>query len=318
MIRLLMNRQSVARFSSCAARFNVSADQLYLHPKEWKNLPSEQIFKLYEKRVLTLGKHYTKNQDELNALLSTAGDTGASPVNIRKVYNIESNFSSQELIAGKLEAYDPLEEPDLDANNYDEYSSKAQDLVDQHRTSREYNRIAAYELPLLAKYRQEYVPPTKSQVLKVRYTKYLGESHPAEKKVVIKAKFEEFAREAGLNEIEQHKLKLLLAKRYNPITNEIHLSLERFKYPTQNLKSLLTILDSLIKEAKTVRKGDEDYSTLPLDTRAYKRKLEFKLKRDKINAFPKEWARPQDAPVKKNDIVGKILNELTHKAQTYK
>lgn len=299
-------------FSGSALQFqrSIESTELYLHPREWRNLPSAKIFELYQQRVLKLGPNYTKSEDELNALLSTADDTGVSKTEIRQIYNLRDSESSEELIAGKLGGFNPLAEGELETYQYDEYSSNAQELIEQHRISREYNRIAAYELPLLAKYRSEYVPQ-KNKPLTVRYTNYVGESHPAEKKVTITADFDEFVKEAKLNDVEQHKLKLLLGKRYNPIKNQIHMSLERFKYPTQNFKYLLVICEKLINEAKTVRKGDEDFSDLPLDTRLYKRKMELQKKKQKINAFPEEWLRPQDAPIKKNVVEEAILNDLT-------
>ncbi|GMM36416.1 mitochondrial 37S ribosomal protein [Saccharomycopsis crataegensis] len=306
---------STSRRSFQTTAFSQVEADLYLHPEQWMGLPAPKIFELYQQRVVRLGSDYQKSEAELSALLSTSKTTGVSTSDIRRIYSIKNEPGSEDLIAGRLGGFTPFKDDgNLPTYQYDEYTSSAQDLIDQHRTSRKYNRIAAYELPLLTKYRSEFVPPSKDKTLTVRYTNYIGESHPADKKVVVKANFDDFTTDLKLSDKEKHKLKLILGKRYNPIKNQIHLSVEKFKYPTQNFKYSLVLLENLLKEVKTERKGEEDYSDLPLDTRLYERKMRIKKKIEKINAFPEDWLRPQDAPVKKNSIEQTILEQLGQKA----
>lgn len=305
--------------ASSSSRSKPHSDELYANPSSWVGLSSDKIFQLYEERVLKLGSKYTKCEEELRALLSTSKDTGVSAAEITKIYNLRSSSKNvahaDELIANKMSGISLFSDPSLIPFQYDEYSTTAQDLIEQHRRTRNYNRIAAYELPLLSKFRQEYKPSKPSNVLKVRYTNYIGEEHPSEKKVVIKANFDEFSKEMKLNEQQQHKLKLILGARYDLIRNEIHMSCEKFKYPTQNYKYLLVLLQKILKEVKEVkREGIEDYTDLPLDTRIYARKLKHLAKKQKINAFPEEWLRPQDAPVQKNDL-NSILESLKQRDQ---
>ena len=68
-----------------------------------------------------------------------------------------------------------------------------------------------------------FVPPTADMPLRFRYTTYLGEQHPAEKKVVM-----EFctADMPGLTEIQRAKLKKLCGVRYNPETDIVKMSCE--------------------------------------------------------------------------------------------
>lgn len=92
-----------------------------------------------------------------------------------------------------------------------------------------------------------FVPPNQSQVLRFRYTTYMGEDHPAEKKVVV-----EFCPDdiPGLEPVQKDKLKKLVGVRFNPETQIVKMSSEMFESQAQNKRYLGDLVDSLVREAK--------------------------------------------------------------------
>jgi small subunit ribosomal protein S35 len=92
-----------------------------------------------------------------------------------------------------------------------------------------------------------FVPPTQKEVLRFRYTTYMGEEHPAEKKVVV-----EFcpADMPDLTEIQRLKLKKLVGVRYNPETDIVKMSCEMFETQPQNKRYLGDLVDTLLREAR--------------------------------------------------------------------
>jgi hypothetical protein len=112
---------------------------------------------------------------------------------------------------------------------------------------RHYARIAAWEMPLLAQFVKKFEPPKADEVLRWRYTTYMGEQHLAEKKVVV-----EFS-PADLDELtdgQRLKLKKLAGPRYNPETDIIKMSCENYENQAQNKRYLGDLINSMIKEAK--------------------------------------------------------------------
>ncbi|CCH62592.1 hypothetical protein TBLA_0H03110 [Henningerozyma blattae CBS 6284] len=183
--------------------------------------------------------------------------------------------------------------------DFDELPSIAQDLVDQHREQRFYNRIAAYELPLLVKFRQEYIPPSTDSVLSFRYTTYPGEettpgSVPAASKVVLTISMDKLK----YSDKEKHKLAILSGTNYNPITKTFKFSCNKYQNKLENKYYLINIWNQLITELKDTSDMFED---VPIDKR-YAQTIERRRKRKSgarsICAFPKEWERPEDAPKK--------------------
>jgi small subunit ribosomal protein S35 len=94
---------------------------------------------------------------------------------------------------------------------------------------------------------KDFVPPTKKEILRFRYTNYMGEQHPAEKKVVV-----EFcpADMPGLSDIQRDKLKKLAGARWNPETDIIKMSCEMFETQAQNKRYLGDLVNTLLQEAK--------------------------------------------------------------------
>jgi hypothetical protein len=80
----------------------------------------------------------------------------------------------------------------------------------------------------------------------------MGESHPAENKVVV-----EFSPvDLGLTDAQQLKLKKLLGVRLNPETNIAKMSCEQFDHQAQNKRYLGDLVQKLVAEAK-VRYAEE-------------------------------------------------------------
>ncbi|KAF4952307.1 hypothetical protein FGADI_6845 [Fusarium gaditjirri] len=163
---------------------------------------------------------------------------------------------------------------ELEEFDEDDITSMAHGKLDEIRDMRQYARLAVWELPLLSKYAKPFVPPSDNQVLRWRYTSYMGEFHPAEKKVVV-----QFAPDdLKLTPVQTEKLKKLAGPRYNPETEIIKMSSDSFEHQAQNKRYLSNLVDDLIAAAKDPKDTFED---IPLDTRHHK--IQPKPQ------FPKEW-----------------------------
>lgn len=92
-----------------------------------------------------------------------------------------------------------------------------------------------------------FEPPSAEECLRFRYTTYMGEHHPAEKKVVL-----EFcpADMPDLTPLQLDKLKKLCGVRYNPETDIVKMSSEMFPSQAQNKRYLGDRVDILLKEAR--------------------------------------------------------------------
>jgi hypothetical protein len=122
--------------------------------------------------------------------------------------------------------------------------------------------------------KKPFTPPAEDQVLRFRYTTYLGEEHPAEKKVVM-----EFSPDRlDLTDVERSKLIKIAGARYNPSTRIVKIACESFETPAQNKRYLGDLVEVLIKEAKDPADTFED---LPFDFRHHRPKP--------VYTFPDEW-----------------------------
>lgn len=159
----------------------------------------------------------------------------------------------------------------------DDISSLGHAELDQHRELREMVRIAAWEMPLLSTLHKPFELPQRSQMpLRWRYTTYMGETHPAARKVVV-----EF-RPADLPEIsaeQREKLLKLAGPRYSPVTGVVKMSCESFESQAQNKRYLGDTIQKLIAEAKDP--NADTFADIPLDTRHVKQKVRPR--------FPTEW-----------------------------
>jgi small subunit ribosomal protein S35 len=150
--------------------------------------------------------------------------------------------------------------------------------LDLMRDIRQYTRVAAWDMPLLAKYAVPFEVPGASQVLRFRYTTYMGETHPAESKVVVTFKTRDVARAAEMSEAQRTKLIKLVGVRYNPDTDTVRMSSEKHQYAAQNKRYLGDLVNKLVKECK---EGEDMLEDIPLDFRHHKTKV--------VHTFPEEW-----------------------------
>lgn len=130
---------------------------------------------------------------------------------------------------------------------------------------------------MLPDFVKEFKPPTESEPLRFRYTTYMGESHPAAKKVVV-----QFCTKDLPNLTEEQRVKLikLVGPRYNPDKDVVKMACEKFEAPAQNKRYLGDLVNKLIDEAKN---GDDSFKDIPLDLRHHKSKAKKSIK------FPEEW-----------------------------
>ncbi|KAH7376216.1 37S ribosomal protein S24 [Plectosphaerella cucumerina] len=239
-----------------------------LSPEELKQL--EQIVSKDEETGETMTFNEALAKDEADRELHNVHDRREFTQFVRKMYpRLQREDRSYDPLDPEAATRDPEE-----TFNEDDITELAHSKLDELREGRHYARIAAWEMPLLSKLAKPFEPPTAQQPLRFRYTTYMGEYHPAEKKVVV-----EFApKDLGLTEVQTDKLRKLVGTRYNPTKDSIKMSCESFGQPAQNKRYLSDLVDKLIAEAKDPKDTFED---VPLDTRHHTFKTKPK--------FPKEW-----------------------------
>ncbi|KAI4102726.1 MAG: hypothetical protein L6R37_004198 [Teloschistes peruensis] len=169
---------------------------------------------------------------------------------------------------GETDPQDTGEDGDFEGNDI---TSTAHGELEQHREMREYARIAAWEMPMLSKLAKPFVLPGADKPLRFRYTTYMGETHPAENKVVLEFCTRDLP---DLTEAQRNKLIKIVGVRYNPETDLVKMSCEMFETQAQNKRYLGDLVDTLMAEAKDPTDMFED---VPFDFRhhRYKPKMEF-------------------------------------------
>ncbi|CAO1602893.1 37S ribosomal protein S24, mitochondrial [Xanthoria calcicola] len=173
---------------------------------------------------------------------------------------------------GEVDEQDSGEDEDFEG---DDITSIAHGELEQHREIREYARIAAWEMPMLSKLAKPFVLPPQDKPLRFRYTTYMGETHPAAKKVVLEFCTRDLP---GLSEAQRIKLVKLIGVRYNPDTDLVKMSCEMFETQAQNKRYLGDLVDTLMAEA---RDASDMFEDVPLDFRHHKPKPKFE--------FPEQW-----------------------------
>ncbi|KFA66375.1 hypothetical protein S40285_01298 [Stachybotrys chlorohalonatus IBT 40285] len=177
--------------------------------------------------------------------------------------------------------WDP-DDPETVGEEHDEFkeddiTSIAHGKLSELRDMRHYDRLTVWEMPLLSKYAKPFTVPSDDQVLRWRYTTYMGEFHPAEKKVVV-----QFAPDdLKLTPVQTEKLKKLAGVRYNPETELVKMSCESFEHQAQNKRYLSGLVDDLVAAAKDPKDTFED---VPLDVRHH-----VASGRASRPRFPREW-----------------------------
>ncbi|KAI5301655.1 28S ribosomal protein S35, mitochondrial, partial [Ascosphaera pollenicola] len=99
--------------------------------------------------------------------------------------------------------------------NDDDITTMAHTELDAHRDVRHYARIAAWEMPLLSKLARPFTVPSKEQILRFRYTTYMGETHPAQEKVVVELCSKDLV-PTYLTEAQRQTFLKLVGPRYKP------------------------------------------------------------------------------------------------------
>ena len=99
----------------------------------------------------------------------------------------------------------------------------------------------------------------------------MGETHPAEKKIVLEFCSSDLP---GLTDKQRIKLIKLVGPRYNPQTDVVKMSCEMFPTQAENKSYLRDLVNTLINEAKD---NTDTFEDVPLDFRhhEFKQKLEF-------------------------------------------
>ncbi|KAI9823199.1 MAG: 37S ribosomal protein S24, mitochondrial [Thelocarpon impressellum] len=170
---------------------------------------------------------------------------------------------------------DEKEWPKDDDFMEDDMTSHGHGNLEQHREIREYARITAWEMPLLSKLSKPFAPPAADHPLRFRYTTYMGEQHPAEKKIVLEFCTRDLP---DLNETQRSKLVKLVGVRYNPDSDIVKMSCEMFDTQAQNKRYLGDLVDTLVREAKDER---DTFADVPFDFRHHKPKRQPR--------FPDQW-----------------------------
>uniref|UniRef100_A0A8H7NFQ6 Small ribosomal subunit protein mS35 mitochondrial conserved domain-containing protein n=1 Tax=Bionectria ochroleuca TaxID=29856 RepID=A0A8H7NFQ6_BIOOC len=250
------------------------------------DLNAGNIEKLQGSRILDYAAKENGYLD-FEEFVSTHHKVGAdAPSSIPKVRAFEQTLKEIEEgpRAEKSSFWYDEDDPETNTNEHDEFdeddiTEMAHSKLEEVREMRHYQRLAIWELPLLSKLAKPFEPPTEKQVLRWRYTTYMGDTHPAEKKVVV-----QFAPDdLGLTPVQAEKLKKLAGPRYNPETEFVKISCESYTHPAQNKRYLSNLVDDLIAAAKDPKDTFED---IPLDTRHHKTQEKPK--------FPKEWLVTED------------------------
>lgn len=133
------------------------------------------------------------------------------------------------------------------------------------------NREQSKPLTPLPEFAKPFTPPPADAPLRFRYTTYMGEAHPASKKVVLELCTHDLP---TLTAPQRLKLIKLAGVRYNPETDIIKMSSEMFPTQAQNKRYLGDLIDKLMAEAQD---PSDTFADVPLDFRhhKWKRKLEF-------------------------------------------
>lgn len=105
----------------------------------------------------------------------------------------------------------------------------------------------------------------------------MGEQHPAEPKVVVELCSKDLTPKHLTEEQRQTFIKLV-GSRYNPDTDIVHMSSEKYPARAQNKRYLGDLVNSLVKEA---REGDS-FADVPFDFRHHK-------PAKRMPGFPKSW-----------------------------
>lgn len=287
--RLITRACQLGRFYSS----NVGEEQpLYLNPHKWEGLPADQIFELHNLRKESLGEKYNPDDAERSAILSTIVALKQKKPTLDYTYEIE-NFKERHMTntpvaqRGLPPKYSNI--PVIDAGKTPHEKRRIEHLT----------RVSAYEMPLLAKFRQEYKPQTNQEnPIKLSFnTDFTDNNNGFNRTVTLSCRIEDLE----LNEQQTRKFKILAGNKFNHNKNLFKFSSNQHPEATQNARWLVQTFNKLLNESKDLSK--ETFDDIPIDTRHNKSK---KVKPQ----FPESWKRPEDAPISQHNVVRKLVNEV--------
>lgn len=283
------------RLNCVSVRFYSTEQPLYLDPHKWAGLPADRVFELHELRKTALGDKYVPNDAERNAILATFESLKAPKPTLAYGYEID-NFKER-LMNNTPSRLRGLPPKLSNVRVFDKGTTPhEQRKIDQ------VHRVSAYEMPLLAKFRQEYNPePAQKAPVQLTFNTDFTDDHNAHnRKVTLAVKLEDL----NLNEKQAKKFKLLAGNKFDHNKLRLKFSTDRYPDATQNARWLVETLDKLLKESKDLTKNT--FEDVPVDTRhskPWKATLEF----------PEEWKRPQDAPVEKHRVIRRLVDSVKEK-----
>lgn len=256
----------------------------------------DELSKADQEEYLALQNHYAAVFESAHAEDEGGWDALVNQVD-REVQK-EAGFNRIERVPAGKGFWSSDEEDEIGRVDKEEpwddsaISSVAHSELDVHREIREYTRVIAWDMPLLQRkgrpharycpaadmdpeYAKPFQPPTDTTPLRFRYTTYMGEVHPAAKKVVVQFCTQDLP---NLTEAQRMKLIKLVGPRYNPDTDVVKMSCENFEAPAQNKRYLGDLVNKLLDEA---RNGADKFEDVPVDFRHHKSKRKV--------TFPEEW-----------------------------
>lgn len=285
----------VRGYSSNAVKYNNSAKTpLFLNPHAWKGLPADQVFELHQIRKEYLGDAYNPTDDERTAILSTISSLSHNKPPLDYAFEIE-NFKE------RLMNNTPMQDRGKPQKLSAQFVINAGEVPHQKRRIENLTRTAAYEIPLLAKYRQPYNPKPRAEApLKFTYNSDFSNetSNSNNRRVTLSVVLKDLQLDAK----QEHKFKILAADKFNHNTNTFKLKGERYSEAAQNVNWLAETFSKLLAEAKDLSK--DDFSDIPLSKSHMK-----SYTKKPAPQFPDHWKRPQDAPTKRHEIIKKLVSE---------
>lgn len=277
-----------------AVRFNSTDQPLYLNPHKWVGLPADQVFELHEMRKSALGDKYVPSDAERNAILSTIEALKVSKPTLAYGYEID-NFKE------KLMNNTPSNLRGLPPKLSNVRVFDKGNTPHEQRRIDEIHRISAFEMPLLAKFRQGYHPVKEQSVIQLTFgNDFTDNANSYNRKVTLTVDLDDL----DLNPQQARKFKLLAGNKFDHNKMRLRFSTDRNADPTQNARWLGETFNKLLAEAKDLSKNTFD--GVPVDTRHSK-----PLKAKPV--FPEDWKKPQDAPVKKHRVVRKLVDSVKEK-----
>lgn len=283
--------QSSSSLTRLAIRQNSSSTPLHLNPHAWEGLPADRIFELHNLRKDALKENYNPNDDERRAILSTFPALSKQKLSLDYVYEID-NFKERYM------NNTPVSQRGLPPNksNVEVVANGATPHIQRKRDH--LTQIMAFEMPLLAKLRQEYKAPhaLRHPITLTYNTDFSNESNSSNCKVTLSVKLKHLK----LDEKQRKKFMILAGNKFNHQTKTLKFSVDEQTEPTQNAVIIMERFNKLLAASKDLK---DDFSDIPVDKRHTKPKK-------KVAVFPNEWKRPQDAPIARNNIIKYLVEEV--------